>query len=261
MTNQYSYAMECLLIELYQEKRCVDDGYDFHIEYDLVPEGSVTVTLCDMNGFPAGHRTFEVYPDWMRDRLCNMDIFANYTLEPRSFILQDHTRTNNLRAANQLLSDPIVRKYYLSFISVKTREATQQVPRKNLLVNTIKIFLGRWTAPPTPWEQDVALFLQLDNQLIENRNEVERANFGYHTVEEMRYEWMPYGTSEFCAALWAMYGEPEDVFYVGKGGWLEFDDYLSYANVYFWVEKVIISVKVMEASLPQDMSKHNLLKE
>ena len=60
----------------------------------------------------------------------------------------------------------------MSFISVKTREATQQVPRKNL-VNTIKKVLGRWTTHPTPWEQDVALFFQLDNQLIENWNEVE----------------------------------------------------------------------------------------
>jgi len=42
-----------------------------------------------------------------------------------------------------------------------------------------------------------------------------------------------------------MYGEPEDVFYLGEGGWLEFDDYHLYADVYFWVEKVISSVEVI----------------
>ena len=192
---------------------------------------------------------------WLYDsnRLCNMNSLKN--TNPRSFIIQNHNK-GDLRCFHNHLEDPVLRRYYLSFVSLGARE--EIVQRREMLRNTVKTCDNRtWTAPTTPWERDLTLYFNLYNRFVEYDNirmdAQEEENFQVATPGTMRKDWMPYRSSEYCEELWYRYRGME-WHYIYKdmedGGRPKFYSDTNMTEKFHWVEMVLLNVEWMENDLP-----------
>lgn len=89
-------------------------------------------------------------------------------LDPRSFIIQDHMKLGgNHELATRQLKNPVVRRFYLSFISAAKEEVLGPVGVKNKMQE--KIYSKNWkswSAQATPWEEYLALSFILKNEFI-----------------------------------------------------------------------------------------------
>jgi len=148
-------------------------------------------------------KEFEDYHQRRRDKLLlNMDMFTTTVLNPRSFVMQDHEATNHLHYFRKLMNDPVIRRFFLSYISVATREIQETPPiieREKLVMNTMQKVHGNWIAPATPCEQDLARFFIIDNLFIACLHEFHvEENIAFYNSETMREKWLPYRSAEFC---------------------------------------------------------------
>jgi len=57
-----------------------------------------------------------------------MNMFATTVLNPRSFVMQDHEAANHSKYYRELMNDPVIRRFFLSYISVATREIQETPP-------------------------------------------------------------------------------------------------------------------------------------
>jgi len=158
------------------------------------------------------------------------------------------------------MNDPVIRRFFLSYISVATREIQETPPiieREKLVKNKMRKVNGNWIAPATPWEQHLARFFIIDNLFIAYLNEFHvDSNITIYNSETMRAYWLPYRSAEFCQEIWSFYEKEihgnrvrvyEDD---GDGNLYLEDNYVKYDEVYTWVNEVICDVQRMEASLP-----------
>jgi hypothetical protein len=265
MTN-FLFVKECFLTDFYQNNRCDKDNEEYWWKVDLIQEEPIL--LRDGNGYELSWGEFKTThnegDNVYRDIICNMHHFDTvHNLDPRRFLLQDHRKSNALDT-NSLFRNPILRRFYLSFLSVTARESYDaSVPRNDFLRNAMIKCDGAWSAPSTDWEQHLAIYFHLDNIFIWYRNEQRSSEFeNYHTFIRMRNGWMPYRTKEFCYDLWEFYEAfPWDPIYSDEwnGGKLKFDNHTNYSEIYSWVAQVLGNVKMMETALPMKYKANALI--
>ena len=281
---KHSDKMETFLLDFY-EKMVSESVWDetfykyWTVRYDL---------MCDFPDFYKDWEddgemhfgAFDVQDDTgrsgERDRLCNMGTFTN--IDPRMLVIQDHSKVDgggNHELATKQLKNPIVRRFYLSFISAAREEVRGPVEVKHKLQDKIYSTNGKsWAAQPTPWEEYLALFFILKNEFIRYESKRFGVNVREHTFQQMREDWMPYRTSWFCEELWRFLENAPDYLmnvydwdYCGADeieiikpkfkdlSYLGDPDYqkgLGTSEIFQWVERVLDNVEWMENALPSE---------
>ena len=258
--KKFNVAMEYMMIDWYESNRHVLDFDNYYLDVTSLAL-DYPIEFRDGMGFIIEGRDFEDCHRKRRDKLfLNMNKFAKTVLNPRSFIMQDHEAYDHLKEYGELMNDPVIRRFFLSYISVATREIQETLPvvdREKLVKNTMRRVNGNWIAPATPWEQHLARFFIIDNLFIRYLNEFsDDANITFNNSEKMRDYWLPYRSANFCRELWSFY-ETEiqnnrvQVYEDDSDGILYLvDNYVKYEELMSWVHEVICDVQRMEASLP-----------
>jgi len=90
-----------------------------------------------------------------RDELCNMGIFSDLHLDPRTLVIQQDHRDldggGNRELATRRLKNPVVRRFYLSLISAAREEVRGPVEVKRIMQDKIYSMNGKsWAAQATP---------------------------------------------------------------------------------------------------------------
>jgi len=258
--EKFNVTMENMMIDWYENNRRVLDESNYYLDVTSLAL-DYPIEFRDGMGFIIEGKEFEDNHQRRRDKLfLNMNMFTTTVLNPRSFVMQDHEAYNHLHYYRELMNDPVIRRFFLSYISVATREIQETSPiieREKLVKNTMRKVHGNWIAPATPWEQHLARFLIIDNLFIAYLNKFHvDANITFYNSEKMRAYWLPYCSAEFCQEIWSFYekeihGNRVRVYEDDGDGNLYFEDnYVKYDELYTWVNEVICDVQRMEASLP-----------
>ena len=258
--EKFNVTMGSMMIDWYENNRRVLDESNYYLDVTSLAL-DYPIEFRDGMGFIIEGKEFEDNHQRRRDKLfLNMNMFTTTVLNPRSFVMQDHEAYNHLHYYRELMNDPVIRRFFFSYISVATREIQETSPiieREKLVKNTMRKVHGNWIAPATPWEQHLARFLIIDNLFIAYLNEFrDDANITFYNSENMRAYWLPYRSADFCQELWSFYEREIQVNRVqvyeddSDGILYLVDNYVKYEELMSWVHEVICDVQRMEASLP-----------
>jgi len=252
--KKFNVTVENMMIDWYESNRHVLDYENYYLDVTSLALDH-PIEFRDGMGFIIEGKDFEDCHQRRRDKLfLNMNKFATTVLNPRSFIMQDHEAYNHLQDYSELMNDPVIRRFFLSYISVATREIQETPPiieRKKLVKNTMRTVHGNWKT------QGLARFFIIDNLFIAYLNKFrDDANITFYNSENMRAYWLPYRSADFCQEIWSFY-EKEihdnrvQVYEDDCDGNLYLvDNYVKYDELISWVNEVICDVQRMEASLP-----------
>jgi len=262
---RHSSSMDMLLCNFYEKSITEDDWGDLFYKYWNI-EGRL---LCEVPFFTRWLEKYELtFGEHMESeyrsadrygdktyKLCNMGAGSGTSryFDPTKFLFQNHEELSNRCAAYEELQQLVVRRFYLSFISVAGKEVHDTVQCKQILQTKIDGNDGVWSAPATPWEEYLAIFFILKNEFIRYENATNGTELREHTFSQMRIDWMPYRSSMFCQRLWEYYeGEPDKLLCWSEEikGKPVFDDTYNICEIYCWVEWVLDNVEWMENALP-----------
>jgi len=125
--KKYNVIMEDLIINWYESNRDVHDEYNYHLDVTSLAL-EYPIEFRDGMGFIIEGKEFEDNHQRRRDKLLNMDMFTTTILNPRSFVIQDHEAYKHLHDYRKLMGDPVIRRFFLPYISVATREIQETRP-------------------------------------------------------------------------------------------------------------------------------------
>ena len=126
--KKFNVTMEYMMIDWYESNRHVLDYGNYYLDVTSLAL-DYPIEFRDGMGFIIEGKDFEDCHRRRRDKLfLNMNKFATTVLNLCSFIMQDYEAYNHLQDYSELMNDPVIRRFFLSYISVATREIQETLP-------------------------------------------------------------------------------------------------------------------------------------